>query len=112
MIHIIRHTRIHRVKTTAYCCCEICCENFSDGLTSTMRDARKTVGVAIDPKVFSYGDKFFIRGIGIRIADDTGGAMRQSTKKGVKHIDIRMASHKLAREYGVKEKYVIVFKKG
>ena len=93
---------VHRMKTTAYCCCPVCTERWSGGgVTATGRDARLP-GVAADPKVLPYGSILKIPGVGIRKVDDTGGAMRQSTKKQIAHIDIRMATHQEALNYGVR----------
>lgn len=92
--------KIKKMLVTAYCPCEKCCGKYADGKTSIGRDAKKTLGVAADPKVLSYGTKLDIPGIGVLIIDDTGGAMRQSTKKGICHIDIRFHDHKEALRFG------------
>ena len=89
------------MKVTAYCPCEKCCGKFADGFTSIGRDARKTLGVAADPKLLSYGTKLDVPGIGVRVVDDTGGAMRQSAKKGIWHIDVRFHDHNEALQFGV-----------
>ena len=91
-----------KMKVTAYCPCEKCCGKFADGFTSIGHDAWKTLGVAADPKLLPYGTKLNIPGVGIRTTDDTGGAMRQSTKKGICHIDVRFHSHAEAKQWGVK----------
>ena len=70
------------------------------GKTSTGRDARNTVGVAVCPKLIPYGSMVSVSGIGVRVADDTGGAMRRHGTKGIVHIDVRMHSVKKAREFG------------
>lgn len=93
--------KIKRMLVTAYCPCGKCCGQYADGKTSIGRNARETFGVAADPKVLPYGTKLKIPGvIGIREVDDTGGAMRQSTKKGICHIDVRFHSHEKALEFG------------
>ena len=91
---------IKRMKVTAYCPCKKCCGKFADGKTSIGKNAWKTLGVAADPAVLPYGTKLEIPGIGIRTVDDTGGAMRQSTKKGICHIDIRFHNHEAAKKFG------------
>ncbi len=103
-------TRPILMKLTAYCPCEKCCGDDANGKTSIGRDAWKTYGVAADPKLLPYGTRLDIPGIGIRIVDDTGGAMRQSAKKGIWHIDIRFHTHKEADEFGVKEELVRILK--
>jgi 3D (Asp-Asp-Asp) domain-containing protein len=92
--------RIKRMLVTAYCPCGKCCGKYADGKTSIGRNAWKTFGVAADPNVLPYRTKLKIPNIGIREVDDTGGAMRQSTKQGICHIDIRFHSHKEALEFG------------
>jgi len=93
--------KIKRMKVTGYCPCKKCCGKFADGKTSIGRDAWKTYGIAADPKLLPYGTRLDIPGIGIRIVDDTGGAMRQSAKKGIYHVDVRFHDHNKAKEFGV-----------
>jgi len=101
---------IKRMKLTGYCPCKKCCGDYADGKTSIGRNAWKTYGVAADPELLPYGTKLDIPGIGIRIVDDTGGAMRQSAKKGIYHIDVRFHSHEKAKEFGVKWKDIRILK--
>jgi len=95
---------------TAYCPCRICCGQYADGVTATGRDARLP-GIAVDPKRIPYGSRVYIPGLGWRTADDTGGAMRQSGRRGIVHIDVRMPNHKAARLWGVKRLTVTILKK-
>jgi 3D (Asp-Asp-Asp) domain-containing protein len=93
------------MKVTAYCLCPRCCgkwANVRTRVTSTGKDARIFDGVAADPKLLPYGTVLDIPGVGKRVVDDTGGAMRQDAKKGIYHIDLRMASHKEACRFGVR----------
>ncbi len=94
------------MKLTGYCPCKECCGDYANGKTSIGRDAWKTYGVAADPELLPYGTRLNIPGVGIRIVDDTGGAMRQSAKEGIWHIDIRFHSHEKAEEFGDREEYV------
>lgn len=95
--------RIVRMKVTAYCPCAKCCGSWSrHRKTSIGDDAAMCDGVAADPRLLPYRTKLFIPGVGIREVDDTGGAMRQSAKKGIYHIDVRFRTHAEARRFGVK----------
>lgn len=95
-------SRTTNMKVTAYCPCEKCCGKYADGFTSTGKNAKKTIGVAADPKLLPYGTRLNIPGLGVLSVDDTGGAMRQSAKKGIYHIDIRFPNHQEALNWGVK----------
>ena len=94
--------QVIRMKATAYYPGKEYCGKFADGKTSISRDAWNTFGVAADPKLLPYRTRIEIPGIGTRMVDDTGGAMRQSAKKGIYHIDIRMHSYQEAKNFGVK----------
>jgi len=94
------------VKLTAYSPDARSCGKWADGKTATMTDAN-TKGVAVDPKVIPYGSIIIIDGEWY-LADDTGGSMRQATKKGTIHIDIRMKTHEQAMQFGVKTDSIII----
>jgi len=66
------------------------------GITSTGTRARIGRTVAVDPSVIPYGTVLYIDGIGTRVAEDTGGAV-----KG-KHIDVLVPNNKIAMAFGVK----------
>lgn len=105
----------HRMKVTAYDAgCSVCCGKWASTTprTSTGTDARRANGIAVDPKVLTYGSVVWIPGIGRRVADDTGGAMRQSARKQIAHIDVRMRTHAEARAWGVKWLDVRIIKYG
>lgn len=86
---------------TAYCPCTICCEDDANGRTSLGDDANVFDGVAIAPNgPIGYRDLVRIPGVSsLKEADDTGGAMRQSLKGGIVHMDLRM-THKDAIKWG------------
>lgn len=100
--------KVIRMLVTAYCPCEKCCGKFADGFTSTGKNAWETDGVAADLKLLPKNTKLVIPGVGIRVVDDTGGAMRQSAKKGIYHIDVRFHSHKEALQFGKQKLDVVV----
>lgn len=70
----------------------------SPGFGITASGSRATVGrtVAVDPTIIPIGTKLMIEGIGARIAEDTGGAV-----KG-RHIDILLPNEAAAYEFGVR----------
>lgn len=99
-----------RVKATGYCPCVVCCGKWSNGLTSTGRDAYLP-GIAVDPKVISLGSRIdiplneYFNGGSWILADDIGGKIRGN------HIDVRFATHEEAKNFGVKYFYIRVWSK-
>lgn len=51
--------------------------------------------VAVDPKIIPLGSIVYIDGIGVRVAEDTGGRV-----KG-KHIDVYLGTKAEAKQFGV-----------
>lgn len=96
-----RRSRSLAVVATGYCPCSICCEDSSDGITSTGRDAYLP-GVAVDPDVIKLGSRLDIPGYdrGANnngswiLADDVGGRIKGS------RIDVRFKTHAEAQAYG------------
>lgn len=66
------------------------------GITSTGQRAVQGLTVAVDPHVIPYGTELFIPGVGLRVAEDTGGAIVGH------HIDVFYNDVQVAREFGVK----------
>lgn len=64
-----------------------------------------TVGrtVAIDPDFIEYGTQIEIEGIGIRVAEDCGGAI-----KGENRIDLLVETHQEALEFGIQRRMVTI----
>jgi len=93
-------TRKMRVLTTGYCPCVRCCED-TDRRTAINRDIDEhPKGIAADPKVIRYRTMIDVPGYGRAMVDDTGGAMRQSARKGIVHLDLRFRSHSAAKRWG------------
>jgi 3D (Asp-Asp-Asp) domain-containing protein len=70
------------------------------GITSSGRVATIGRTIAVDPNVISIGSKVYIEGLGIRYAEDTGGAVKGH------HIDVFVGDSgavKQALEFGVKD---------
>mgnify|MGYP001304214181 CR=1 FL=1 len=103
------------VKTTGYCACPACSgwkfnwlglpvlpngNTKSIGRTSSGRMARPGI-VAVDPKVFPPGTKFYIPGYGWGRAEDTGGKGR--------NLDLYFWRHSAAEHWGEKTKQVKVW---
>ena len=104
------------VKTTGYCACPKCSGwrfNWL-GLPVSQNGKMKVIGetsgggsarpgiVAVDPKVFPPGTKFYIPGYGWGIAEDIGGV------KGT-HIDLYFWWHGSAEKWGQPTKKVKVW---
>jgi len=71
-------------------------------ITATGTSARAGRTVAVDPKVIPLGSRVFIEGIGERIAEDVGSAV-----KG-RHIDVFLPSRPAATRFGVQRGTVSV----
>jgi 3D (Asp-Asp-Asp) domain-containing protein len=67
------------------------------GVTSSGAKVAEGVTIAVDPEVIPIGSRVYIDGVGYRVAQDTGGAI-----KGNK-IDVYMEDVHEARQFGVKE---------
>ena len=90
---------------TAYCSCEKCCGEWSDGITYT--GSRVVWGtVAVDRKQIPLGSMVTIEGFDDTIfkAEDIGGAIKGN------HIDVWYPSHQEALNHGVQKRKVIVYK--
>lgn len=85
---------------TAYCPCVKCCGK-SNGITASGIKARQGVTVAAD-KSIPFGTKIYIDGVGERIVQDRGGAI-----KGNK-IDLFFNDHQPALNFGRQTKQVTI----
>ena len=84
------------VKLTAYTPGSRSCWPYDDGKTSIGDNAWIMNGVAVCPTVIPYRTWLKIPGIGWKEADDTGGRMRQSARRGIYHLDVRVESNSQA----------------
>ena len=85
---------------TAYCPCVKCCGK-TDGITASGVKAVEGVTVATD-KSIPFGTKIYIDGVGERIVQDRGGAI-----KGNK-IDLYFDDHQSALNFGRQTKQVTI----
>lgn len=85
---------IGEFKITWYCG-GYCCNGKWAGKTASGATPSEGVTIAVDPKVIPLGTKVYIEGIGWRIAQDTGGAI-----KGNK-IDVFVSDHNNIPSIGV-----------
>jgi len=84
---------------TAYCSCSKCCGK-SDGITFSGVKAVEGVTVAADLNRFPLGTEIYIEGIGKRIVQDKGGAIKGN------RIDVFFNDHKEALRFGLQERWV------
>ena len=92
---ISRETEPETWTVTAYCACAKCCGK-TDGITASGEPVEAGVTVAADPAI-PFGTRILVEGIGERVVMDRGSAIRG------KHIDLYIADHKTALEFGVRE---------
>ena len=92
-----------KFKVTHYCPCELCCDEWADGITYTGTTATAGRTVAVDPDVIPLGSTVVIDGHEY-IAEDIGGAIQGN------RIDVFMDSHEAALIEGIKETTVSLVK--
>lgn len=103
---------IQGARVTAYDPARCCCGRHANGKTATGTNAWATNGCSVYKVAIPYGTIVNIPGIGYRVADDTGPAMRRSWVKYSRyHIDIRFKYHWQAKRWGNKKLTVILYKK-
>jgi len=108
---------VMQMKTTGYCSCSKCCSwkfNWL-GMPVSQNGKFKVIGetasgtmarpgtVAVDPKLFPMGTKFYIPGYGWGIARDTGGDIKGH------HLDLFFWQHRSGEKWGVQTKQVKVW---
>lgn len=89
---VVEPMKYEEYIATAYCDCRKCCGK-TDGITASGVKAVEGVTVAMDKSV-PFGTKVYIKGVGERIVQDRGGAI-----KGNK-IDIFFDNHSDALKFG------------
>jgi 3D (Asp-Asp-Asp) domain-containing protein len=114
VLHVERRSHWIWAKVTAYEPSSRCCGPDANGYTSTMVNTRRhPYGIAVDPRLISYGSKIRVPGYleqshpgEFWAADDTGGAMREDGEQGIVHLDVRFKSFAAAKAWGVRWMWV------
>ena len=88
-----RHPLTIPFLVTAYCPCRACCGK-TDGITASGRRAMAGHTVAVDPSYIPLGARLLIQGLGERVAEDIGGAIRG------RHLDVFFPTHAEAVAFG------------
>ena len=98
-----REQSIETIYTiTAYCPCQKCCGK-TDGITASGVKAVEGVTIATD-KSIPFGTKIYIDGVGERIVQDRGGAIKGN------RIDLYFDSHEEALQFGKQKRKVVILK--
>jgi len=100
-----------KAKITAYTPGKESCGKYANGKTSIGKNAWRMVGVATAPKAIPYGTVIDIPGVGKRIVDDTGSAMRRNARRGIYHIDLRMPYVYQCKRWGIRWMNVKLYRK-
>lgn len=101
-------TLLGSFSLTAYCACYKCCGKQPGspgyGITSSGKKVQEGVTIAADTRVIPMGSRVYIEGVGERIVQDRGGAIKGN------RIDIYFASHSDALKFGRKTRQVYLIK--
>ena len=95
-----KQTIVEEYVITAYCGCLKCCGK-TDGITASGEKAVQGVTIATD-KSIPFGTKIHIDGVGERIVQDRGGAIKGN------RIDLYFDTHQEALNFGRQTKQVTI----
>ena len=87
---------------TAYCSCEKCCGEWADGITYSGDFAHEGITIAADLNKLPLGTKVWIEGLGERVVQDKGGAIKGN------RIDVFFYNHYDALKFGKQELEVTI----
>jgi 3D (Asp-Asp-Asp) domain-containing protein len=100
----------HLWKITAYCSCKSCCGPAAKGITAS--GAKVSYGM-VACNWLAFGTIVEIAGFGRFTVTDRGArSMFGSRKNRIKHLDIYLPKHSLAKSFGVKYLQVKIVKGG
>jgi len=86
-------------EVTAYCSCSHCCGK-SDGITASGKKAQYGM---VACNWLAFNTKININGLGVFTVQDRGARSLFGTSKNhIKHLDLYLPTHSLARKFGVK----------
>lgn len=97
--------RIVKMEVTAYCGCESCCGNHSDGITASGYRLRQGDKIIAAPKTFRFGTEIYISGYGHASVQDRGGAIKDN------RLDVYFHTHQEALEWGRQKLQVQIWEK-
>lgn len=73
-------------KIVYYCACEQCCGK-TNGVTASGVKAQDGITIAADTSILPFGTKVYIEGVGERVVQDRGGAIKGNV------VDVYVFSH-------------------
>lgn len=78
------------------------CNDGDSTYTATMTTPTAGRTIAVDPNIIPYGTQVEIEGVGVRIAEDCGGAIKGN------RIDLLFDTHEEALEWGMQTRQVTI----
>lgn len=74
-------------RLTGYCPCTKCCGAGAKGITASGARATEGITVAADTRRFPFGTRLYIEGVGERVVQDRGGAIKGN------RLDVFVSTH-------------------
>ena len=93
------------MEITAYCGCESCCGEYSDGITASGYIIRQGDKLIAAPRTFRFGTRIIIPGYGSALVKDRGGAIKDN------RLDVYFDTHQEALEWGRQKLQVQIWEK-